>query len=150
MSRKKQKQTSETFILGALLALSGGFQDAYTYNVRDKVFSNAQTGNVVLMSQHFMTGDFAVALQYLFPILAFAGGVFVADRLHQHFQNSRRFHWRQIVVLWEILILLMVGSVFPREPQSDRHYARILFLFHAGTGFPEDQWIRICQYYVYW
>ena len=32
MSRKKQKQTSETFILGALLALSGGFQDAYTYN----------------------------------------------------------------------------------------------------------------------
>ena len=30
MSRKKQKQTSETFILGALLALSGGFQDAYT------------------------------------------------------------------------------------------------------------------------
>ena len=91
MSRKKQKQTSETFILGALLALSGGFQDAYTYNVRDKVFSNAQTGNVVLMSQHFMTGDFAVALQYLFPILAFAGGDFVADRLHQHFQNSRQY-----------------------------------------------------------
>ena len=111
MSSKKQKQTSETFVLGALLALSGGFQDAYTYNVRDEVFSNAQTGNVVLMSQHFMTGDFAVALQYLFPILAFAGGVFVADRLHQHFQNSRRFHWRQIVVLWEILILLMVGFI---------------------------------------
>lgn len=111
MSRKKQKQTSETFVLGALLALSGGFQDAYTYNVRDEVFSNAQTGNVVLMSQHFMTGDFSVALQYLFPILAFAGGVFVADRLHQHFQNSRRFHWRQIVVLWEILILLMVGFI---------------------------------------
>ena len=66
MSRKKQKQTSETFILGALLALSGGFQDAYTYNVRDKVFSNAQTGNVVLMSQHFMTGDFAVAYSICF------------------------------------------------------------------------------------
>ena len=36
-------QTSETFLLSAILALSGGFQDAYTYNVRDKVFSNAQT-----------------------------------------------------------------------------------------------------------
>ena len=44
-------QTSETFLLSSLLALSGGFQDAYTYNVRDKVFSNAQTGNVVLMSR---------------------------------------------------------------------------------------------------
>ena len=36
-------QTSETFLLSAVLALSGGFQDAYTYNVRDEVFSNAQT-----------------------------------------------------------------------------------------------------------
>ena len=52
--KKKQKmQTSETFLLSAILAVSGGFQDAYTYNVRGEVFSNAQTGNVVLMSQHF-------------------------------------------------------------------------------------------------
>ena len=50
-------QTSETFLLSAILALSGGFQDAYTYNVRNKVFSNAQTGNVVLMSQHLMVGE---------------------------------------------------------------------------------------------
>ena len=51
------KQMSEAFINSALLALSGGFQDAYTYNTRNEVFSNAQTGNVVLMSQHCMTGD---------------------------------------------------------------------------------------------
>ena len=56
--KKKQKmQTSETFLLSAILAVSGGFQDAYTYNVRGEVFSNAQTGNVVLMSQHFLMGD---------------------------------------------------------------------------------------------
>ena len=50
------KQMSEAFICSAFLALSGGFQDAYTYNTRNEVFSNAQTGNVVLMSQNFMTG----------------------------------------------------------------------------------------------
>ena len=49
-------QMSEAFINSFFLALSGGFQDAYTYNCRDEVFSNAQTGNVVLMSQHFMEG----------------------------------------------------------------------------------------------
>ena len=49
------KQMSEAFICSAFLALSGGFQDAYTYNTRNEVFSNAQTGNVVLMSQNFMT-----------------------------------------------------------------------------------------------
>lgn len=59
------KQMSEAFINSALLALSGGFQDAYTYNTRDEVFSNAQTGNVVLMSQHFMTGDWKAGVRYL-------------------------------------------------------------------------------------
>ena len=47
-------QMSEAFLNSAFLALSGGFQDAYTYNARNEVFCNAQTGNVVLMSQHFM------------------------------------------------------------------------------------------------
>ena len=57
MITKKQIQMSETFLNSAVLAVSGGFQDAYTYFTRDKVFSNAQTGNVVLMSQNFMTGN---------------------------------------------------------------------------------------------
>ena len=46
---------SEAFITSVFLAMSGGFQDAYTYFTRDEVFSNAQTGNVVLMSHNFMT-----------------------------------------------------------------------------------------------
>ena len=50
-------QMSEAFLNSAFLALSGGFQDAYTYNARNEVFCNAQTGNVVLMSQHFMAGE---------------------------------------------------------------------------------------------
>lgn len=63
-------QMSEAFITSVFLALSGGFQDAYTYFTRDGVFSNAQTGNVVLMSQHFMMGEWSEGLRYLFPLLA--------------------------------------------------------------------------------
>ena len=47
-------QMSEAFINCVFLAMSGGLQDAYTYFTRNEVFSNAQTGNVVLMSTHFM------------------------------------------------------------------------------------------------
>ena len=81
LNEKIKRQTSETFRLSALLAMSGGFQDAYTYNVRNEVFSNAQTGNIVLMSQHLMTGEWLRALHYLFPVIAFALGVFVAERI---------------------------------------------------------------------
>ena len=108
---KVRHQTSETFRLSALLALSGGFQDAYTYNVRDRVFSNAQTGNVVLMSQHLMMGKWAEALHYLFPVIAFAMGVFVAERVQQKYKYRSCIHWRQIIVALEIAILFLVGFI---------------------------------------
>lgn len=113
MQRKNRelRQTSETFVLSAILALSGGFQDAYTYNARDEVFSNAQTGNVVLMSQHLMMGDLRIAMRYLFPIIAFALGVLVAERIGHRYKNASRIHWRQIVVLVEIVILFVVGFI---------------------------------------
>ena len=104
-------QTSETFLLSSVLAFSGGFQDAYTYNVRDRVFSNAQTGNVVLMSQHIMMGDFAAGIRYLFPVLAFAAGVLLAEQVEHRYKNSRKVHWRQIIVIMEIVMLLAVGFI---------------------------------------
>ena len=110
-TNKLKKQTSETFRLSAILAISGGFQDAYTYNVRDEVFSNAQTGNVVLMSQNFMSGDWIRGLHYLFPIIAFALGVFVAERIQKRLKYVKKIHWRQIIVLMELAILFVVGLI---------------------------------------
>ena len=89
------KQMSEAFICSAFLALSGGFQDAYTYNTRNEVFSNAQTGNVVLMSQNFMTGKWEAGLKYLFPLFAFALGVLIAEQIQNKYKYARRLHWRQ-------------------------------------------------------
>lgn len=105
------KQMSEAFINSAFLALSGGFQDAYTYNTRNEVFSNAQTGNVVLMSQHFMTGDWKAGVQYLLPLIAFVLGVFVADQIQMRYKYARRLHWRQGILLAEIVILFVVGFI---------------------------------------
>ena len=83
-------QTSDSFKLSALLSFSGGLQDAYTYNVRGNVFANAQTGNVVLMSQNFMQGDVAHALRYMWPIISFACGVFVTERIENRLKENHR------------------------------------------------------------
>ena len=64
-----KEQMSDSLFNSAFLAFSGGLQDAYTYNTRDGVFSNAQTGNVVLMSQYFMEGKWQQGIRYLFPLL---------------------------------------------------------------------------------
>lgn len=106
---RKEKQMSEAFITSAFLALSGGFQDAYTYNTRNEVFANAQTGNVVLMSQHFMKGAWLEGIRYLLPLIAFAAGVFCAEQIQNRFRYAKRLHWRQGILLLEILILFGVG-----------------------------------------
>lgn len=125
---KKNIQMSEAFITSVFLALSGGFQDAYTYFTRDQVFSNAQTGNVVLMSQHFMAGEWMRGLHYLLPLLAFAGGVFFADCIQGKFKYSNRLHWRQWILLLEILILFLVGFI----PQNYNMLATTLVSFSCA------------------
>lgn len=109
-----QRQMSDAFINNMFLALSGGFQDAYTYNSRNEVFSNAQTGNVVLMSQHLMVGQWAEGIRYVFPLLAFALGVLVAERISYRHHDTKKIHWRQIVLVIEIILLFLVGFI-PHE-----------------------------------
>ncbi|MDD7390776.1 MAG: YoaK family protein [Lachnospiraceae bacterium] len=112
MSKKRWKtrgQMSESMLTIAFLTLSGGLQDAYSYCVRGKVFANAQTGNIVLMSGHFFEGEWAAGLQYLIPILFFAFGVFAAEQVRDRFRKVQRVHWRQLIVIGEILLLFLVG-----------------------------------------
>ena len=107
----RRGQMSESWIVGIFLSLSGGFQDAYTYHARDGVFANAQTGNIVLAGQNFATGHWMTALRYAVPILAFVGGICLAQEVRRHFQSLRVIHWRQIILILEIAILFAVGML---------------------------------------
>ena len=114
MKPKHRGQMSESFLTAVFLSLSGGLQDAYTYLFRGKVFANAQTGNIVLLSSNLMDGNWERVLHYLVPLCAFALGVLTAEKMQEHFRNMQRLHWRQLVVLCEIVMLFVVGF-FPQE-----------------------------------
>jgi uncharacterized membrane protein YoaK (UPF0700 family) len=124
---RKPAQTSETFRLSALLSLSGGLQDAYTYALRGGVFANAQTGNIVLLSQSLLSGNWLRALHYLLPVLSFASGVLTAEQIRHRFQGER-LHWRQIVLGVEIAVLFLVGFL----PQSQNMAANMLVSFSCA------------------
>ncbi|OUQ74212.1 hypothetical protein B5E48_13250 [Massilimicrobiota sp. An105] len=74
---EKNDQMSESFLLASLLAIVGGFLDAYSYVCRDHVFANAQTGNIVKLGMSIAQGDSFQTVKYLIPILAFFLGVFI-------------------------------------------------------------------------
>lgn len=109
---RRAKQVSESMELGILLALSGGLMDAYSYMERGRVFANAQTGNMLLLGVHLSQREFSMAIQYFFPVLAFALGIALADVVRV--KGGGGLHWRQISVLIEALILIGVSFM----PQS--------------------------------
>ena len=116
---------SESMLTAAFIILSGGLQDAYTYLCRGKVFANAQTGNIVLFSAYLFDGDWTHSRRYLVPVLSFMLGIFVAECIHRHFKHMERVHWRQLILLAEIVLLFLVGFL----PQDGSTAANALVSF---------------------
>lgn len=114
--KKRKGQMSESFLLGAMLAVVGGFLDAYTYLLRGGVFANAQTGNMVLLGisaveGHFLKGAVLPGSHWGFR----TGSSWRRRPSGTRFQSHPRIHWRQIVVAAEFFLLL--GAAF--VPRGD-------------------------------
>lgn len=122
---KKDGQMSESMLLAVFLTLAGGFQDAYSYNCRDHVFANAQTGNIVLLGQNLSQGHWKMAIHYLIPLIAFISGVYVTEWVRHWYKEGKRIHWRQIVLVVETVFLLIVGFL----PQSMNVLANAMMSF---------------------
>ncbi|MFA6663978.1 MAG: YoaK family protein [Lachnospiraceae bacterium] len=130
VSKQKSSQMSESIILGVILALSGGCMDAYSYLCRGHVFANAQTGNMLLLGINLFEQNWAKALAYALPVLAFTIGIVFAETIRYSFgsANKRRLHWRHGVIVIEILCLIAVSFM----PQSINLLANSLTSMACG------------------
>ena len=99
------KQASESLRLALLLAFVGGFLDAYSYTCRGQVFATMQTGNMILLGIQILNGDMAKVVHYLLPISSFALGIFCCEMIKHYFKKIHLLHWRQIIILLEIIFL---------------------------------------------
>ena len=111
--KKKISVCENSMVLVYILAMSGGFMDAYSYMCRGEVFANAQTGNILLMAVNLAKGNFVVALRYFVPVMAFIAGVVLAQTVH-HIFKGRALHRRQIVILFEA-VALFAAAFIPYE-----------------------------------
>lgn len=107
----KTGQMSDKFITGSILALVGGFLDAYTYICRGKVFANAQTGNIVLLGINLAEKRFIEAIHYAEPIIAFVMGIVIANVIKIKYKEQQQIHWRQIILVLEMIMLLLVANI---------------------------------------
>lgn len=101
--------TAESVRLGILLAVVGGFLDAYTYIGHGGVFANAQTGNIVLVAINASNGRWEHVVSSLLPILAFIAGVIISEIIKARFISSQIDYWQTVVIGIEIIVLAIIG-----------------------------------------
>ena len=79
--RFKKTYSANSKEVAALLTLSGGFLDVFTYIGHGKVFANTMTGNVIFLGIYTVSGEWQQTLQYFPPIVAFMLGIYIAHHL---------------------------------------------------------------------
>lgn len=105
------EKTSESYYVAALLSVTGGFLDAYTYVSRDGVFANAQTGNFARLAISLANGNWEMVLRYFIPIIFFVVGVSVAMWISQNTPKSSLLCWQHYTILLEIVLLFIVSWI---------------------------------------
>lgn len=150
MEKQFHGQASESLRLGLLLAVVGGFLEAYTFLSRGGVFANCETGNLVLLGLYLAQGQMARAMTYLPPILAFFCGVLLTNSIRRRAAFHPRLHWRQITVLFEAACLAAVAFIpYGRWENIACHGAGLPRLLHSGAKLPQSTRQRICHHHVH-
>ena len=121
------RQMSESIRVAIPLALAGGVMDAYSYLVRDHVFANAQTGNMLLFGIHLAAGRWIECLHYGVPVACFAAGIALCHSI-KIFAKEEHLHWRQLALVVEAAFLVIVSLI----PEGHSLWANGLTSFACG------------------
>ncbi|MFJ9836534.1 YoaK family protein [Streptomyces sp. NPDC101169] len=107
----------DTLIVGTLLAVVGGFLDAYTF-VLHHVFANLQSGNVLLFCVEVTGRHWHRAVLLLIPVVAFSAGVLLVEVLG--LSRVQRYVGRplRLVVTLQIVLLALIAALPDSVPEQ--------------------------------
>lgn len=103
------RQRSDGLAVGVLLTLAGGFLESYSFLTRNEVLANCQSGNLVLTAMFAIQGEWALALRWFAPVVAFVIGVLLTEFVRDKLNVRGRVHWRQTALLVEIALIFITG-----------------------------------------
>src|SRR5690242_3690134 len=102
----------EALLIACLLALTGGYLEAYTWIVH-RVFASGQTANLVFLWVYLTNGDWDEADRFVFPLLAFGFGVILAGGVRWAAPERAG----RISIIVEIVFLFVVAILHNRLPE---------------------------------
>lgn len=133
----EEKCFRQSMVACAMLAMTGGFLEAYTYLLKGGVFCNAQTGNVAMMGVKFAQGNYLGALYYLIPMGFYALGITLTVRGPVGIRTGRyirtvhkgknakpgnyRLNWEILYILVQIVVLTLLALLPSDLPDAFWH-----------------------------
>ena len=112
-----------------LLALVAGSLNGYTYH-KLKAFSTVQSGNIILLSDHFVEGDWESVIHIGLIILVFGLGV-MSTIFIVFLEKKRQKFWAISVLACETMILCVIASGILSDYLTIAHICLII-TFIAG------------------
>ncbi len=107
MTNNKLGHIEENIYISLILTFIGGFLDAYTYILYDKIFANTQTGNIIYFSIFLVEGNFFSAFLRILPILSFCIAIFITQFFIYKFSENKK--WIKIVLSINIICTIILG-----------------------------------------
>lgn len=101
----------ESVKVGILLAIVGGFLDAYTFVGRGGVFANAQTGNIVLIGIEVYNRNLHKTLFAAAPVLACILGVIFVEIIKEKCPKKLAAESETVILIVEIIIFFFIGFI---------------------------------------
>ncbi|WP_329455386.1 YoaK family protein [Streptomyces sp. NBC_01497] len=126
---RQKRHTSHSLRLGALLTLTGGFLDGFTYVGHGGVFANAQSGNIVLLGVFGAERHWRAAIAHVPPLVAFVLGILVAESLMHPRRGRAVRRPDRVAIIAEIAVLLVVGAL----PQATVSLVVVLLVAFAAA-----------------
>lgn len=99
-----------------LLTLSGGYIGGFTYFLRGKIFCNAQTGNLLLLSLSLATWDTKLISYTLSSLFAYSSGIIIAEFLETRVNKLGIIKWHTYLMAFEIFVIIGLGFVPESAP----------------------------------
>ncbi len=117
MENKKFLQQEKRWVY-RLLMLIAGFYGGYAMLVRGGAFSNAQTGNIVLLMMSLGKGEWGKAAYYVIPFAAYLAGTVLSELLVTRDRVAGRFRWSTLLILCQLLLVALMGFIPAAAPHQ--------------------------------
>ncbi|WP_462394419.1 YoaK family protein [Lentilactobacillus parabuchneri] len=101
----------ERLLSGALLVMTAGVLDSYTYIQDGGVFAGLQTGNLILTGFRIGRGDYGSIVQALVSLVMFAVGVAIIRVVQYHYPSERAVTRKRLTLSFEIVIFVVVSVI---------------------------------------